>query len=113
LFYFLIVAEIAEVKQTANSPHKRGKQPKPVDPRKLVEALTPIRETTFEEYDDSQRDKMESQSEQVIKMMAAAHKEPKPKEEVWYNSLSIKYSHVFYYTLINLQISYFHTKNLL
>ncbi|XP_060582981.1 LOW QUALITY PROTEIN: protein FAM227A-like [Ruditapes philippinarum] len=75
------LAEIAEVKPITSSPHKRGKQPKPVDPRKLVEALTPIRETTFEEYDDSQRDKMESQSEQVIKMMAAAHKEPKPKEE--------------------------------
>lgn len=74
------VTEIPESKPV--SPNKRAKQQKPVDPRKLVEALTPIRETTFEEYDDSQRDKMESQSEQVIKMMAAAHKEQKPKEEV-------------------------------
>ncbi|KAL4240478.1 hypothetical protein ACF0H5_001270 [Mactra antiquata] len=72
--------EPSEPSKASISPRKHGKQPKPVDPRKLVEALTPIRETTFEDY-DSQRDKMESQSEQVIKMMAAAHKEQKPKEE--------------------------------
>ena len=51
---------------------------KPVDARKLVEALTPIRETTFEDYDEHE----ESQSEQVIKAMVAAAKERKAKEVV-------------------------------
>lgn len=49
-----------------------------MDPRKLVEALTPIRETTFEDYEEH----IDSHSEQVLKAMAAANKERKAKEEV-------------------------------
>ncbi|XP_052818243.1 protein FAM227A-like [Mya arenaria] len=67
------------VEQT-ESTKKSSKEKKSVDPRKLVEALTPIRETTFEDY-ESQADQGETQSEHVIKAMAAAHKEEKPKEE--------------------------------
>ena len=68
--------ELVEPPPKSTTPRKPPPKPKQVDPRKLVEALTPIRETTFEEYDEeSNREKMESQSEQVIKMMNVAHKE--------------------------------------
>lgn len=76
-----------QVKTTG--PRKSTKPPKQVDPRKLVEALTPIRETTFEDYEDH----MESPSEQVIKAMAAA-KERKAKEEVTF-SLKCKTQWIF------------------
>ena len=35
-----------------------------------MEALTPIRETTFEDYEESQLGTKSRQSEQIIKMMA-------------------------------------------
>ena len=56
---------------------ERAIKKKPVDPRKLVEALTPIRETTFEDYEDSQMGSKSRQSEQLLKIMAmkAAKKE--------------------------------------
>jgi len=66
------------VEEPPKTSRKPIKQVKPVDARKLVEALTPIRETTFEDYDEHE----ESQSEQVIKAMVAAAKERKAKEVV-------------------------------
>jgi len=72
--------EAVENKSPKRPPGKGEK--KVVDPRKLVEALTPIRETTFEDYEESGAGR-DSQSEHIIKAMAIAHKEHKPKEEVW------------------------------
>ncbi|WAQ95450.1 F227A-like protein [Mya arenaria] len=55
------LCDLVIVEQT-ESTKKSSKEKKSVDPRKLVEALTPIRETTFEDY-ESQADQGETQSE--------------------------------------------------
>ena len=65
-----------------NQQPERARKQKSVDPRKLVEALTPIRETTFEDYEDSQLGTKSRQSEQLLKMMAIKA-EKKQKVEVW------------------------------
>ena len=65
----------------SSSPQKKLAKQKPVDPRKLVEALTPIRETTFEDYEESQLGTKSRQSEQILKMMAVKT-DKRPKIEV-------------------------------
>lgn len=67
--------------QQSGSPRRSVAKQKPVDPRKLMEALTPIRETTFEDYDESQMGSKSRQSEQILKMMAVKA-EKKAKIEV-------------------------------
>ena len=51
---------------TKSSPVKRQAKPRPVDPRKLIEALTPIRETTLEDMYDK-HDAKTSTTQSVMK----------------------------------------------
>lgn len=52
---------------TKSSPIKRQAKPRPVDPRKLIEALTPIRETTLEDMYDK-HDAKTSTTQSVMKV---------------------------------------------
>ena len=84
-----ITVELSETPKSSipqsSSPRKQVAKQKPVDPRKLVEALTPIRETTFEDYEDSQLGTKSRQSEQILKMMAVkTDKRPKVEVSFWW-----------------------------